>query len=305
MTTETVEVKAGRLVDEGRVSISTRTEDVVVAVVAGDTGSYRVTRSADGSFEGCSCPAVARCSHIEAVSLVTGSGDHDAMDVPDAPQSPGTDFEPPEGQDQGSVAAPTTDGVQRESGIVDVDPETGEVVETAEIAGHEVDAALFPLAETPVTYQTLRAIARTDFVPAALRGRPEAVLACVLYGRELGLGPMESLSSIDVIDGRPSPEAQLLARLIRTAGHTVEVLEASDTACRLRGTRGDNGETMEVGFSIDDARRVTTREKGAVVALAETKRWREYPADMCWARAVSRLHRRLFPDITTLRTEPT
>ena len=306
MTTETVEVKAGRLVDEGRVSISTRTEDVVVAVVAGDTGSYRVTRSADGSFEGCSCPAVARCSHIEAVSLVTGSGDHDAMDVPDAPQSPGTDFEPPEGQDQGYVAEPSTDGVQRESGIVDVDPETGEVVEvveTAEVALH--DASLLPLAETPVTYQTLRAIAQTEFVPAGLRGKPEAVLACVLYGRELGLGPMASLSSIDVIDGRPSPDAQLLARLIRSAGHTVEVLEASDTGCRLRGTRGDTGETLEVGFSIDDARRVTTKERGARITLAETKRWREYPADMCWARAVSRLHRRLFPDITTLRTEPT
>lgn len=160
-----------------------------------------------------------------------------------------------------------------------------------------VEAALMPLAEAPVTYQTLRAISKTEFVPASLRGKPEAVFACVLYGRELGLGPMEALSQVDVIDGRPSPSAELLARLIRAAGHSIEVLEASDTACRLRGTRTDNGETLEVAFTIEDAAKVTTRERGQQILLSDTKRWREWPGDMCWARAVGRLHRRLFPDV--------
>jgi len=116
---------------------------------------------------------------------------------------------------------------------------------------------------------------------------------------------MESLSSIDVIDGRPSPDSELLVRMIRGAGHSIEVLEASDTACRLRGTRTDTGETLEVGFTVEDAARVTTKEKGQKVRLADAKRWREYPGDMCWARAISRLHRRLFPDIRNFATKPT
>ena len=61
------------------------------------------------------------------------------------------------------------------------------------------------LATAPFTWKTLHAISRTDFVPKELRGNPAAILACVMYGREWGLGPMESLQLIDMIDGSPSP----------------------------------------------------------------------------------------------------
>ena len=47
-------------------------------------------------------------------------------------------------------------------------------------------------------------IARTEFVPAALRGKPEAVLACIMTGHELGIGAMQSLAKIHVIEGRPA-----------------------------------------------------------------------------------------------------
>lgn len=43
-------------------------------------------------------------------------------------------------------------------------------------------------------------IARTDFVPASLRGKPEAVLAAMLTGEELGIKPMTSLQKIHVIE---------------------------------------------------------------------------------------------------------
>ena len=46
-------------------------------------------------------------------------------------------------------------------------------------------------------------IHNTSFVPKALRGDPNSVLACILTGDELGLGPMQSLRMVNVIDGPP------------------------------------------------------------------------------------------------------
>lgn len=303
MRQSTTGPKARRLVRDGAVEVTSIDENVVVATVTGEHNTYRVTRSHDGTFEGCSCPAVARCAHIEAVALTTKEEPMTSY-TPDDTQRPFTDENEPEAE----TAGPD----------LDVDPETGEILDESEdtkgaeleeedtaapaeiVPAEVVDRNLLPLTEAPVTYRTLQTIARTDFVPAALRGRPEAVLAAVLYGRELGLEPMQSLAHIDVIDGRPSPSAELTARLVRAAGHKIEVLAATDQVCTLRGTRVDTGETMEVTFTIEDAARVTTKENGNRIALSETKRYREYPGDMLWARAVTRLARRLFPDVQGL-----
>jgi len=61
-----------------------------------------------------------------------------------------------------------------------------------------------PLSPAEVNWKTAQKIANTPFVPSAFRGKPEAVFAAILYGDELGLGPMQSLNSIHVIEGKPS-----------------------------------------------------------------------------------------------------
>lgn len=53
-------------------------------------------------------------------------------------------------------------------------------------------------------------VAATEFVPSALRGKPEAIMACILMGREIGVGPMQALSKIHVVDGRPAMAAELM-----------------------------------------------------------------------------------------------
>ena len=78
-----------------------------------------------------------------------------------------------------------------------------------------------------------------------------------------------------------------------------------ETVCRLRGTRVDTEETMEVAFTMAEAEKVAAKEGGRYVPLSETRRYREYPSDMLFARALSRLHRRLFPDATKLEDPAT
>ena len=80
-------------------------------------------------------------------------------------------------------------------------------------------------------------IAQTDFVPRALRGNPPAIAATMLYGRECGLAPMQSLRAIHIIDGRPAMSAESMRGLILAAGHSIEYVSADSTRCRVRGRR--------------------------------------------------------------------
>ena len=132
-------------------------------------------------------------------------------------------------------------------------------------------------------------IARTDFVPGAFRGKPEAVLACILAGRELGIGPMQALQSIHVIQGRPTMSADLMVGLVRRAGHRIRTTERTDTTATVEGVRVDDPEhTEQVTFTMDDANRA---------GLTGKDNWRQYPAAMLWARAVSALCRITFNDV--------
>lgn len=131
-------------------------------------------------------------------------------------------------------------------------------------------------------------IARTEFVPKALRGKPEAVLAAIMYGRELGLAPMQSLQKVHMIDGRPGLSADLMLAKMRAGG--IIILESESTAERawIKARRADTGEVAEVEWTIEDAR---------AAGLLGKDNWQKYRADMLWARAIGRLARRLASDL--------
>ena len=132
-------------------------------------------------------------------------------------------------------------------------------------------------------------LCKTNFVPDAYRGKPAETLACILYGAELGLGPMQSLAQISPIKGTPSMKAELMRALVRSAGHRIETISDPDSAteCVLRGTRID-GTTEVSSFSIEDAKRA---------GLANGSNYKTYPKAMLLARATSQLCRSLFADV--------
>ena len=95
----------------------------------------------------------------------------------------------------------------------------------------------------------------TPFVPPGLRGNPNSVLACILTGEELGLGPMQSLRMVHVIDGRPSASAELMRALVNRAGHRVDVVEAKQDTVTLSGQRAETGARAPVTWTLADAHR--------------------------------------------------
>lgn len=131
-------------------------------------------------------------------------------------------------------------------------------------------------------------IAKTDFVPLDLRNKPEAILACILTGHELGLGPMQSLSKIHVIHGRPGMAAELMRALIQSAGHEIWVEEHTTTRCVMGAQRAGAMRPASATYTIDDAR---------TAGLAGKDIWRKYPRAMLLARCTAEIARANFADV--------
>lgn len=101
-----------------------------------------------------------------------------------------------------------------------------------------------------------RTIHSTEMVPKVLQGRPDAILACFMQGYELGLGPMQALNGINIIQGRPSLSAELMRALIIQAGHVMILSQTNDVATiRCHRREWPAGEMATFEFTIEDARR--------------------------------------------------
>jgi len=97
-----------------------------------------------------------------------------------------------------------------------------------------------------------------DMVPKHFQDRPEAAMAAIIKGMEIGLAPMQALASIAVINGRPTLWGDALPALMQRAGHHVDV-EYEGTGDSLTAvatvTRGDSGRTITRRFGMADAKR--------------------------------------------------
>lgn len=147
------------------------------------------------------------------------------------------------------------------------------------------------LIDAPFTYTTLQAIISTSFVPKGLRGDTMSALACILYGRELGLGPMQAMRYIDVIDGKPSPTGEYMVSRIFAAGHVIITETQTDESCTVLGHRYSDGVLVaESSFTF-------TIEMAQRAGLTGKNNWKKYPEAMLYWRAVAQLARQFFPDV--------
>lgn len=131
-----------------------------------------------------------------------------------------------------------------------------------------------------------KSIAGTEFVPSEMRGKPAAVAACILYGSEIGIGPMQALAKIDIVKGRPAPKAELARALALAAGHEVWVEESTNTRVTVAGRRRNSEHVQKVTWTLDDVK------KAGIVNQAYSK----YPRQMLLARASAELVRMMCPD---------
>lgn len=140
----------------------------------------------------------------------------------------------------------------------------------------------------PVAAELAKSIANTDFVPGGLRNNIPATTAAILYGDEVGLGPMQSLSKVAVINGRPTLAAESQRALILAAGHDLWLEEITNTRVTWAGKRRGSENITRITWTMDDAQKA---------GLAGGNQYRKYPRAMLSARASADLARAVFPDV--------
>lgn len=119
-----------------------------------------------------------------------------------------------------------------------------------------------------------------DMVPKAFQGQPQATMAAIIRGMEIGLAPMQALSSIAVINGRASLWGDAMPALMQRAGHHIDVeYEGSGDAMVAVATltRGDTGKQIVRRFGMADAKRANL--------LGKQGPWQQYPQRMIAHRA--------------------
>jgi hypothetical protein len=160
-----------------------------------------------------------------------------------------------------------------------------------------------------------RAIAGAeDVIPASLWGNrqnadgttsrapsPAKIMVVQEIARMLGFHPLAGITSVHIIEGRPSLSAAIMSAKIRSVGHTLRVgtrgsIETGDLVGFARLIRKDDPDyTYEVEWSLGDAQRAglgTLSQTGRGYAWASSKNnWQKYPRAMLKARAIAEVCR--------------
>jgi hypothetical protein len=135
-------------------------------------------------------------------------------------------------------------------------------------------------------------LAKSAMVPAAYKGKPQDVLVCLMWGAEVGLGPIQALNGISVINGKPAMWGDAALALVRGHPACAGIREWTDgdgdklTAHCEVTRRGQAPERRS--FGVADAKKAGLWNKQGP--------WVQYPARMLQMRARGFAIRDVFPD---------
>ena len=124
-------------------------------------------------------------------------------------------------------------------------------------------------------------------IPKAYAGKAPAIFACIAYGAEMGIGPMQSLRSIYVVDGKPTLSAELMLAVALGRGERIEWLALTEEEAHCRLTR-PGYPAHEHRWTIEDGRRA---------GLAGKDNWKKYPRAMLRSRCLTEALRSWAPDV--------
>ncbi|MEU8682957.1 hypothetical protein [Streptomyces sp. NPDC048611] len=156
---------------------------------------------------------------------------------------------------------------------------------------HTQNQALVPAkAATPALASNLRdmvryaeELANAQLLPGQYRRQPANVLYAMEYGRTLGITPIAAITGIHVVEGKPTASAALISGLVRRAGHKLRV-RGNDKEAWAQIIRSDDPDYdgYQVTWTMDRARQA---------GLANKSVWKQYPAAMLKARAITEVAR--------------
>ncbi len=131
-------------------------------------------------------------------------------------------------------------------------------------------------------------LSQSAMLPQHLRGKPNDLLWSIAMAEAMGVPAMTAIVGIHSIQGKPVASADLMAAVVRRAGHKLRIPISTDRECLAIVVRSDDPDyPFESHFTWDRA----TQAK-----LTGKENWRLYPAAMLRARAIAEVCRMACPE---------
>lgn len=157
--------------------------------------------------------------------------------------------------------------------------------------------SLVPVSQQPIEVQGrmtfeqkilyCQKLSLADLLPGEYHQKPGNILLAIEFGDSVGIPPIQAIQQVHVISGKPSPSANLMASLVRRAGHRMRVTGDDESALAQIWRRDDPEFEYKAKW---------TMEKAKQAELTSNKNWRKYPAAMLKARAISEVCRDACPE---------
>lgn len=142
---------------------------------------------------------------------------------------------------------------------------------------------LVPIVNKVEYAQTL---AHSNLLPKHFQNNPANLLYAIEFAEALGMKPIHAITSVHVINGKPSASADLIGTMVRRAGHKLRVT-GDDTYAEAVLVRADDPDfEFRARWDMDKARK----------AGLNTATWKAYPGAMLRSRAITEVCRAGAPD---------
>lgn len=135
--------------------------------------------------------------------------------------------------------------------------------------------------------QYAQAMAGSSLLPRQYQKQPANLLFALEYAEALGVSPIHAITSIHVIEGKPSASADLIASLVRKAGHKLRVTGDAQTCTAVLIRQDDPDFEFTATWTLAQASTAGLTGKGV---------WKSYPSAMLRARAITEVCRMGAPD---------
>jgi len=124
-------------------------------------------------------------------------------------------------------------------------------------------------------------LSSSTMVPKDFQGKPANILVAVQWGAEVGLGPLQALQNIAVINGRPSIWGDAALALVQGhpayESHQESVRGEGDAMAGVCRVKRRGSEWHEAVFTVEDAKKAGLWGKSGP--------WQQYPKRMLQLRA--------------------
>lgn len=176
-------------------------------------------------------------------------------------------------------------------------------------------------------YERSKQLAKAEFLPKTLKGKPDNIMAIALTAHDLGMPlTLTTLGKFHVIEGRVEPSAQLMLGVAASRGHDIWIDYADNDRALVKGRRAGNDRVDSFEFTMERARTAglldswvehwvegSGRRKYVLGSTAEppawakklidagavkrNQAWHTYPIEMLTNAAIRRACRAICPDV--------